>query len=238
MVRRIYATAFIVGALLLATIAMPMVDLNEEFSATPEQDSSGVITESAALSESQKKAIQLALTKIFADQIASTSVYTEIVGALASAVDTPEVTESSRRFVVGLKDLVKVFFKNMKLSGEQLAKVRDLLETLKALAILQMAHFDPQTIDDAVRNQISALQERLSAHIMPLSVGMQGVLSQEMVNAYQKHILQVILDVIKDVLIILPPGSQAAGAGNPPPLAEPLIPQEIAIAQEQEFDAE
>lgn len=232
MVRRIYIKTLVIGVLFLATLAIPMVDLNEEFSTPTEQEKSGIISESASLSEAQKQAIQVALAKMFGDQIASTSVYSEIVSALAAAMATPEVAQSSNRFVEGLKDLVKIFFKNIELSDEQLAKVRDLLETLKSLAMLQMTSVDPQAIDDTTRNKIEALQERLSAHMVPMSVGAQSILSQETINVYQKQIVQLILDLIKDVLAVLPAGSKITGAGNPPPLAEPMVPENIVMPQD------
>ena len=232
MVLKMYTRMLLLaGALLLACSAMPMVDLNEEFSAPTEQEQSGIINESASLSESQKQAIQATLAKMFGDQIASTSIYSEIVNALAVAMATPEVAQSSKRFVQGLRDLVTVFLKNIKLSDEQLAKVRDLLETLKSLAILQISNVDPLSMDNAARNKIIALQERVSAHVVPMSVAAQSVLSQDTVNGYQQHIVQLILDLVKDVLETLPAGSKVSGAGNPPPLTEPMVPERIEIPE-------
>lgn len=229
MVRKLYALFLLISGMATVSFnAVAEVNLNEELS-SQKDEFPAVITQSASLSEAQKKSIQVALAKMFGEQIASTSVYSEIVRALVAAMATEEVTQSSKKFVAGLKDLVKVFFKNMKLSDEQLAKIRDLLETIKALAVVQMKHFDPQTIDDTIRNHIITLQERLTAHVLPLNAGMQSVLSQETIDLYQKQIVQLILDLIKDVLAILPAGPQISGAGNPPLLAEPVVPEHLEI---------
>lgn len=208
------------------------IDLHEELLSKPEGGAHEIMSQSASLSPARKQAIEAALAKIFADQMASTSVYGEIMQALATALHAPQVTESSKRFVAGLKDLIKTFFKNVTLSPEQCAKVRDVLETLKALAVLQGKQLESQSVDDAMANQIMALRERLSAHVMPMAVSMQDMLSQEGAQNHQKYIVEFVLDLIKDILAILPAESNLQGAGNPPALAEPLIPERIELADE------
>lgn len=222
----------ILGAFFVFSLSLPMVDLKEELLSKSEESGPVIVSESAALTDGQKQAIQTALTKMFSEQMASTNLYGEIVAALVAAMNTPEVAASNTRFIVGLNELVKVYFKNLKLSGEQLAKLRDLLETLKTLAMIQMKHLDPQTIDQALEKQIASLQERLAAHIAPMNAGLSVALSQDQVNTYQKNVLELLVNLIKDVLAILPAGSQAAGAGNPPRLAEPMVPERIEVVEE------
>lgn len=206
-----------------------MFNLKDELD--PEKEESMIIEGYPAkiFSDDQKKAIQLVLTKMFTDQIASTSVYHEIVGALIVAMNSPEVIESSNRFIVGLKDLIRVFFKNIPLSGDRLAKVRDALETLKALAIVQKKYVDSSNVDDAMTNQVILLQERLSAHIAPMSIALQGENFQEMIKNQQKNILEFIIDIVKASLAVLPIEPNYSKAGSPPILAEPLVADYVII---------
>jgi len=218
-------------ALFCSLSSISMMDLREEIAETPGQTPAELIMSSASLSDAQKQAIQAALSKIFIEQASSTEVYSQIVSSLVAALGTAEVTESSKRFVAGLKDLIKVFFKNVKFTGEQSAKVRDVLETLKALAILQMDHLNPESINGSTKQRIVGLYERLVAHSLPLSIGIQGVLTQELMQDNQKHILALVLDLIKDVLTILP---TSKADGNPPAIAQPIIPDRIE--QTEEFE--
>lgn len=213
-------------------------DLQEDLMDVRQESLSGVITQSAELSEDQKKAIQLALSQIFSQQAASTSVYGQIVNAMAVAMEAPRVRESGERFFAGLKELIIVFFKDLRLPDQQLAKMRDLLQTFKSLAQIQLDHLNPQSVDDAINNRILMLQERLAAHILPLSAGMQEVLSQESVNGYQKKIIQMFIDLIKQALDILPQGLLGPDAGNPPSLSEPFIPERIEPDQGSALESE
>lgn len=208
-----------------------MMDLGEEMNSGPEEQQAQIIMPSASLTDSQKQAIQTAITKMFFEQAASTQVYSQIIASLAGALQATEVAESTKRLVVGLKELIKVFFKNVQFTPEQSAKVRDILETLKELAALQMNHLNSTSLDEATIKRIALLQERVAAHSAPISVGIQEVLTQELVQNNQKHILDLVLDLIKDALSILP--AHGGANGNPPAIAQPLIPDHLEQTEEE-----
>lgn len=236
--RPLLVASALIGAL-GSSFLRPSADLMEELFSAREQDQEKpiIIAQSTTLTQAQKEAIQATLHKLFADQVATSGVYNEMVKVLIDGLSHAQVVAQSKRFIASLNDLIKTYFKTIRLSPEQAVRLRDMLRALQDLVALQRKILQENVVDTSIDDSsVEAVQERLQAHMLPLSNAIEAALSRDAGALYQEGILELLIGIIKETLKALPASSQQTPNKNTIGLPEPSIPEHMPIEEVYDYE--
>lgn len=227
------------AGVMLSTVVLPLPEEMEElFFAREQQDEEKpvIIAQSTLLSESQKKAIQATLHKLFADQMATSGVYNDMVKVLIDGLSDAKVVAGRKHFVKALNDLVTSYFKAIQLSPEQATRMQGMLQAINDLIRAQIQMLKEHSVDvTSEGSSMQALQERLQAHMLPLNNAIETAVSRDAVALYQEGVLELFIGVIKEALRALPVSKNGANK-NELGLPEPSIPDHIKVEEAYEYE--
>lgn len=192
------------------------------------------------MSQQQMHAIEAALQSFFVTQLKTSEAYVGIVQAIKSASQRPEVLAQGIKFLLQAQMFIKTFMQQLALNEDQIVKVREMLEVMREIVVLNVSVIGKEDVDQDILIKLNKLKARFFAHFIPLMMAKEQVYGAHGKDDIEKLIGQFIIDSIDESLKSL---KSNGGVGGVPTkkspgiqLGEPIIPLIMPVNEHEDIE--